>query len=150
MPITTGVAFGDMNVGKDVAVDITLTNGQTLRIGNITGFDRKPKVKKIQSLGIDGVPRNAVIPEGWVLTFEADRQDNGADDWWADYEAAYYAGVTVRNCTITETISETDGSISQYRYEGCALHFDDAGNFKSDQFVKVKFAAECSFRKRVV
>lgn len=150
MPIATGVAFGDMNIGKDVAVDITLTNGQTLRVGNITMFDRKPKVKKLQSLGIDGVPRNAVIPEGWILTFEADRQGPDADDWWVAYEEAYYAGATIRNVTITETITETDGSLSQYRYEGVALHFTDAGQFKSDDFVKVKFEGEASFRKKVV
>lgn len=150
MPVATGVAFGDMNIGKDVAVDITLPSGDHLRIGNITMFDRKPKVKKLGSNGIDGVPRMAVLPEGWTVTFEADRQGPEADDWWAALEEAYYAGDVIRNATITETITETDGSLSQYRYEGVALHFTDAGRFTSNEFVKVKFEGEASFRKKIV
>lgn len=150
MPIQTGVPLGGMTTGKDVSVDVTLANGQVLRLGNITAFDRKPKIKKLSSIGIDGYPRNAVLPEGWDLSLEVDRQDSAVDDYWAQYEADYYAGRTVRNVTITETISEVDGSISQYRYEGVALHFNDAGNFKSDSFVKMKIAGEASFRKKVV
>lgn len=150
MPVITGVPNGALNTGKDVSIDVALQDGRILRLGNVTSFARKPKVKKLTSLGIDGVPRNAVLPEGWDLDIEIDRQDSEIDDWWANYEADYYAGRTVRNLIITETIIEVDGSLSQYRYEGVALQLNSAGDFKSDSFVKMKLTGEAAFRKKVV
>lgn len=148
MPIQTG--FGNMTTGKDVSIDIVLASGQTISLGNVTRFDRKPKTKAITSDGIDGVPRQGVIPGGWDLNIEVDREDNIPDVWWAEYERKYYAGETVRNVTIHETIREGDGSISQYRYEGVALSPDDMGDFQADKNVKMRFKGMASFRKRVV
>jgi hypothetical protein len=147
MPISTGQ--GVMSIGKDVAVDIVLSGGGTLRLGNVTAFDAKPKVKKLNSLGIDGVNRNGVIPEGWSLSFDVDRESRLVDDWWAAYEEGYYNGETVQNVTVLETITEADGSISQWRYEGVALHYDDAGRWKSDDFVKQKITGDAAFKRRV-
>lgn len=147
MPINTG--FGVLSTGKDVAADVVLSSGRHLILSNITGFDAKPKSKKLQSLGIDGITRSGVIPESWTLSFDLDRADSKVDDWWADYEAAYFAGDTIENCTILETITEADGSITQYRFEGVALALDDAGLWRADQFVKQKVSGEASKRVKV-
>ncbi|MEQ1694781.1 MAG: hypothetical protein ABL901_02975 [Hyphomicrobiaceae bacterium] len=147
MPINTGQ--GTLNTGKDVSMDVVLTNGHVLRIGNITKFDRKPTVKKLQSNGIDGNNRRGVIPEGWVLTIEADREDAQVETWWADYEAGYYNGLTVQNVTILETIIEGDGTVTQWRYTGVAFHFDDAGNVTADKFIGMKLSGEASRRIRI-
>ncbi len=147
MPINTNV--GTFSIGKDVSVDIVLPSGGHLVLAQITGFDAKPKMKKLNSVGLDGVNRHATIPEGWQLSFELDRANVVMDDFWAQFEAAYYAGQTTFNATILETIQEVDGSISQWRYEGVALAFDDAGNWKSDQYVKQRVSGDASFRKRI-
>lgn len=147
MPINT--QFGIFNIGKDVAIDVVLKSGRHLRISNVTDFDAKPKTKKINSLGIDGVNRSGVIPEGYSLTITLDRANREVDDWWADYEEAYYGGDVVQNVLITQTIKEGDGSISQWRFEGVALNLDDLGNWKSDSYVKQKLTGEAAFRRRV-
>lgn len=147
MPINTG--HGVLSTGKDVTADIVLSSGRHLVLSNITSFDAKPKSKKLQSLGIDGITRSGVIPESWTLSFDLDRADRNVDDWWADYEAAYYAGETIQNCTIMETIQEADGSIAQYRFEGVALALDDAGLWRSDQFVRQKVSGEAAKRVKV-
>lgn len=147
MPINTNV--GTFSIGKDVSVDIVLQNGGHLILNQITAFDAKPKMKKLNSVGLDGVNRHATIPEGWSLSFEVDRADATMDDFWAQFEAAYYNGQTVFNATILETVQEADGSVSQFRYEGVALAFDDAGNWKSDQYVKQRVTGEASFRKKI-
>ena len=147
MPIQSGV--GDMSIGKDVAVDIVQADGSILRLGNITSFDRKPVTKQINSDGIDGVPRKGVIPGGWKLSFDIDREGPSADDWWALYEDNYYANRPLQNVMITETISEPDGTVTQWRYVGVALHFSDAGNWKADAVTKMKLEGEASYRKKV-
>ncbi|MFD2271836.1 hypothetical protein ACFS07_13390 [Undibacterium arcticum] len=45
--------------------------------------------------------------------------------------------------TITETIQEVSGSISQYRYLQVLLTLEDAGNYKGDDSVhqKMRFVA---------
>ena len=147
MPIQSGV--GDMSIGKDVAVDIVQADGSILRLGNITSFDRKPVTKQINSDGIDGVPRKGVIPGGWKLSFDIDREGPSADDWWALYEDNYYANRPLQNVMITETISEPDGTVTQWRYVGVALHFSDAGNWKADAVTKMKLEGEASYRQKV-
>ena len=120
-----------------------------LTMGHITAYDRKPMVKKLKSEGIDGINRRAVSPEGWQLTWSADRENNNGEAFWADYEAAYYAGQTVTNVSALETIREADGSVSQYRYVGLAFHLDDAGNAKADSFIQQKYSGEAAQRIRV-
>lgn len=148
MPIQTG--FGDLTIGKDITIDIVLRTGRILRLGNVTSFDRKPVHKKINSDGIDGVPKKGVIPGGWELMLDVDREHNEAELWWDDYERRYYDGEAIQNVTVTETITEGDGSITQFRYEGVALHLDDAGAYKGDSNVKMKLKGEASFRRRIV
>lgn len=147
MGVNTGV--GLMSLGKDVSADVILPNGQHLNLGNITGFDAKPISKDLSSSGIDGTPRFAVVPEGWQISFDVDRAGPNVDNWWAAHEASYYSGNVIQNVTILETIDEPDGSISQWRFIGCALKLDDAGNYKSDQFVKMKVSGKASFRVKV-
>lgn len=147
MPVNTGV--GLMSLGKDVSVDVVLPDGRHLNLGNVTGFDPKPITKELASSGIDGVPRHAVVPEGWTLTFDVDREGPNVDNWWAAFEVAYYSGNVLYNATILETIDEPDGSISQWRYVGCALKLDDAGARKSDNYIKMKVTGKASHRIKV-
>jgi hypothetical protein len=147
MPINTLV--GTFSIGRDVSVDIVLPSGSHLILDQVTGFDAKPKMKKLSSVGLDGVNRHATIPEGWSLSFDMDRANVVMDDYWSQFEAAYYNGQTVFNATILQTIVEADGSHTQFRFEGVSLSFDDAGNWKSDQYVKQRVSGEASFRKRI-
>ena len=147
MPLDTG--FGTMSVGKDYAIDIVQSGGQVLRLGNVTDFDAKPNTKDLKSEGIDGIVRHAIIPGGWTVTLSIDRQDRGVDDFFAQFEADYYAGKTLRNMTITESINEADGTISQWRYVGVALKLDDNGKRKADEYVKMKMSGHCAKRLRV-
>lgn len=147
MPVQS--QFGGLSVGKDITVNVTLPGGAQLTIAGITDYDRKPKQKKLMSEQIDGITRTATIPQTWELTFSVDRVDGTLDDFFNLVEDQYFQGVTVQNCTILETIREVDQTLSIYRYEGCSLHFTDAGNWKADSFVKMKLGAECSRRKTV-
>jgi hypothetical protein len=51
--------------------------------------------------------------------------------------------------TITETIAEVSGAITQYRYLGALLKLDDAGDYAGDATVKQKVSFVCSRRVKV-
>lgn len=134
MPVNTG--HGVLSLGKDISIVVTLATGASLSLSVITNFTRKQDTAKLKSKGIDGIIRHAVVPDGWSGQFDLDRAGAQLDTYFADLESSYYNGSTISNVTITETIEEVDGSISQYRYTGVALEYADAGAAEVDKFVR--------------
>jgi hypothetical protein len=131
------------SVGRDISLCIVGTNGP-LQLNQITGFQSKPDTTDKKVKGLDGVTRHLRFPDGWSGTFDIERQDSTLDDYWAQVEVGYYAGVNEQPVSITQTIREVSGAISQYRYMGVLLTPDDAGSWKGDDSVKqkLKFVAE--------
>jgi len=122
------------SVGRDITLSINTDQG-VKRFSLITGFSSKPQSTDQRLKGIDGITRHLVFPEGWQGTFNLERQDNTLDDYWATIEENYYSGLSLGEASITETITEVDGSISQYRYQGVIFKLNDAGDWKGDKSV---------------
>jgi len=129
-------------VGRDLSLDIIGPNGP-LSFSQITGFTSKPDITDQKIKGLDGITRHLRFPDGWSGSFDIERQNSVLDDYWAQLEANYYAGLNELPVTITETIQEVNGSISQYRYLQVLLTIDDAGSYKGDASVhqKMRFVA---------
>ena len=129
-------------VGRDISLDITGPNGP-LVLNQIVGFMSKPDITDQKIKGLDGITRHLRFPDGWSGSFEIERQDSTVDDYWSQLEANYYAGLNELPVTLTETIQEVNGSISQYRYLQVLLTIEDAGMYKGDASVhqKVRFVA---------
>ncbi|MDE2468743.1 MAG: hypothetical protein KGL35_08370 [Bradyrhizobium sp.] len=145
MPVSNG-----FTVGRDVYIDITTATGPLRLPITTTGFDAKQSTKKIESHGLDGVNRFAELPAGWSGTIDMDRSDSSLDDYFAQAEADYYAGKIVPPATITETITEANGTVSQYRYIGVVFAFSDAGKKKGDDKVSQSISWSASKRLKVL
>ena len=130
------------SVGRDITLNITGNSGP-LNFNQIVGFQSKPDITDQKIKGLDGVTRHLRFPDGWSGTFDIERQDSTLDDYWSSLENNYYAGSNELPITITETIQEVNGSLSQYRYLQVLLTIEDAGAWKGDASVKqkVKFVA---------
>ncbi len=127
------------SVGRDVSLSIVTASGP-LRLSLITGFSAKPNTKDQPIKGMDGVTRHLRLPDGWAGSFDVERQDSTVDDYFAQLEANYYAGQNEAPATITETITEPNGSVTQYRYTGVLLKLDDAGSWTGDASVKQRLS----------
>jgi hypothetical protein len=125
------------SVGRDVSLDIIGPSGP-LRFNLITGFNSKPDITDQKIKGLDGITRHVRFPDGWSGGFDVTRQDSTIDDYFSQIEANYYAGLNEQPCTITETITEVSGAVTQYRYLQVLLKLDDAGQWQGDQTVKQK------------
>jgi len=136
------------SVGRDLSLDITGPNGP-LSFSQITGFSSKPDISDQKIKGMDGITRHLRFPDGWSGSFDLERQNSVLDDYWADLEANYYAGRNELPVTITETIQEVNGSISQYRYLQVLLTIEDAGSYKGDASVHQKMRFVAARRVRV-
>lgn len=133
-------------VGRDVTLTVTTDSGP-LDLNLITNFRSKPEQTEQKTKGIDGVTRHVRFPDGWSGSFDISRTDSTVDDYFAQLEANYYAGINEQPGTITETITEVSGAVSQYRYTGVLLKLDDAGEFAGDKVVTQKLSFVASRRE---
>jgi hypothetical protein len=141
--------FSDaFSVGKDNTIDFIDPLTGTLRsFAIIVSVQIKPENKKISSNAMDGTNRFAYLPQGGTINITFDRGSGDLDRFAADLEAAYYAGGTIPQSQITQTIKELDGSISQFRFEGVAVNVNDLGTWKGDD--KVNPTLEAAYGRRV-
>lgn len=128
--------FDNFSLGKDVVIDVVTPLGPLQLPVTVTSFDSKPRYKTISSTGLDGKTRQVKVPDGWEGTIGLDRRNNAVDLFFAQMEAGYYSGANLTSSTITETITESDGSLSQYQYTGVTLSFDNAGKKEGDNKIE--------------
>lgn len=141
----------NFSVGRDIALDIYDRNSQAvIKVAQITGFDAKQRTTRVEIKALDGVVRFLEIPQGWEGSMDLERANNLLDDFIATLETVYYSGGNVLSANITETITEPDGTISQYRFEGCIFKLSEGGSWKGDAAVKQKLDFAASKRKKVV
>jgi hypothetical protein len=136
------------SVGRDITLNIVGPTGP-LNFSLITKFSSKPDVSDNKIKGLDGVTRHVRFPEGWTGSFEVERTNGALDAYFAALEEGFYTGQNELTGTITETISEPDGSLSQYRFEGVLLKLDDAGSWEGSKTVTQKVSFVASKRKKV-
>lgn len=139
----------NMSIGKDVSVVIiTSTGSLNIPAAAITNFGVQPVTEQESRIGMDGVTRPLVVPTAWKGSFDVDRMNSSVEDWWASVEAAYFAGQNINSGTITETISNPDGSISQYRYTGVMFDLQDLGSREPTKVIKQKLSFVASRRMK--
>lgn len=136
------------NVGRDHVLDINTSRG-ILRQAIRTGFMLKQLTDSLESKAADGVNRFAELPAGWEGSFDFDRGSSELDDYFAAAETDYYGGLGQDAITITETVTEVNGSLSQYRLTGVALKYDDGGEKGGAKLVKQKVSFKASRRLKV-
>lgn len=131
--------MNNQSVGRDVSLDLYTSKGiLPIPAAAITKFDTMPQTTSTASKGLDGQTRYGVFPDGWKGSMDVDRLGAQLDTFWAQIEADFYNGVNILPGTITETIQEPDGSVSQFRYTGVMFDFKDAGSKVANQLVKQK------------
>ena len=140
--------LSNYTVGRDVQIDINTAYG-VVTIPVVISFDAKPKVNQIDVTKITGETDTLMTPKNWEGTIEAERQDSTLDSWWAQWESDYFAGINRAAGTITETITESDGGTSVYRYTGVQFNFTDPDKKQGDQTVRQTFTFTSKRRLQV-
>lgn len=131
--------MNNQTVGRDVSLDFYTSKGVlNVPAAAITAFDTQPQTTSTSSKGLDGITRYGVFPDGWKGSITVDRLSGLLDTFWAQIESDFYAGINIQPGTITETIQEPDGSVSQYRYTGVMFDLKDAGSKVANKLVSQK------------
>jgi hypothetical protein len=142
MPLT------GISVGKDIIVSFADTNG-LITTNRVKNWVSNQKTNKRETIALDGINRHANFPIGWEGSFEMERVSPAVDNYLAAVELAYQNGTTIPGITITETITEADGTVSQFQYTPVVIQLDSAGSWMGDDFVTQKVSFAASFRKLI-
>ncbi len=142
-------AVNSFNVGRDISLDIIDPVLGPIRWGIRTDFMATPENNELKSTAMDGVVRKEFLPAGHKLDFTFDRKNSNIDAYFAAREAQYFSGSTLSQVTITETIRNTDGSVSVFQYTGVSMKLSARGTWKGDGKVEPKVEGFASHWRQV-
>lgn len=121
--------------GIDHKLTFTDINGvQNFQI--IENFTSREDATTDKIIAMDGTVRHPKFHQGWSGSFTLERNGPFMDNYIALQEAGYYLGQDQIPITITETITENDGTVSMYQYTQCVVTLEDAGNYSGTEIVK--------------
>lgn len=140
--------LNSFTVGRDITINVVTPSG-ALNLTLITDFQSKQETINTKIKGLDGVTRPLRFFDAWGGSMMLERQDSTLDDYFSQLEANYYAGLSEGPVSITETIQENSGALSQYRYLNVLLQFDDAGAYRGDATVKQSVSFVASRRIKI-
>ena len=137
--------IGGKSVGRDITLQVTTQDG-VLNITSdmISEFDMKPDAEFKDYVPVTGLRESDVLHLGWSGFIELIRKNSVMDTFWALMESNYFAGENVEDATITETIQEADGTISQWIYTGVSLLLQEAGSWKGNEYVMQRLSCKAS------
>jgi hypothetical protein len=123
-------------VGRDITISVQTPSGP-LQLNGVVKFTKKRDVTSKKVKKINGLTDTLVFPDGWSGVIDIERQDSTVDSYFAVLEAGYYSGQNSLTGSITETITETSGAVSQFQYTAVVLNLTNAGDAMADETVKM-------------
>lgn len=135
-------------VGRDVTITIITPLGAVATWEQVTSFSKKQDTVDVKVKRMDGVVDHLMMPDGWSGSIALSRGSSDVDAYFATLETSYYNGVDIGSGSIVETITETDGSVSQFTYTGVMLKLSEGGTASGEAEVKQQIDWVGSRRKQ--
>ena len=142
------MSLTNFSVGRDTQLVVMGPSGR-VDLSHVTGFEARQVTQSVRVSRLDGTPLGVELPKGWEGSFDLERGSSVADDFIAAAEQQYYTGAIVAAGTMYQYVTETDGSISTYQYDGVIFKLASAGQWKGDNSVKQTLDFFASRRRRV-
>lgn len=142
------MASNTFSVGRDCQLVLMGPYGR-IDLTHVTGFEARQLTAAVRVDRIDGTQLAAELPKGWEGHFEMERGGSAVDDFAARVEAAFHAGQPVAAGTLYQYVTEADGSVSTYQFDGAVFKLAHAGHWKGDQSVKQRLEFFAGSRRRI-
>lgn len=129
------MALQGLTSGIDVTLNFTDVNG-ILRFALLESFTGSEQADVTPFRQINGITSLPEFHSFWQGSFITGRNSNVIDAYFATKEAIYYSGGDQLPVTISKTIKEADGSISQMQWTNVTLKYEDIGTYSGGEIVK--------------
>ena len=142
------MALTTFSVGRDTQVVVMGPTGR-VDMNHVTAFESRQLTSPVRVSRMDGTQLGAELPKGWEGSFEVERGDSTLDDFISTLEQAYYNGTGTGSGTLYQYVTETDGSVSTYQFDGVVFKLAHAGTWKGDSSVKQKLEFYATRKRRI-
>ena len=137
-----------LSTGIDTKIYFSDANG-VQQFALLESFEASENADVIEKIQCDGVTKFPKFHKGWKGTFTFQRNSDVLDSYIAVQESVYYLGVDQLPGTITQTIIEVDGTVSQYSYSNAVLVLQDGGTWSGTDIVTQKFSFNASRKQKL-
>lgn len=136
------------SIGRDTQLVIMGPHGR-VDLSHVTGFDSRQLTAPVRVSRLDGTQLGAELPKGWEGSFEVERGTSVLDDFVSVLEQDFYNGAGPASGTMYQYITETNGSISTYQFDGVVFKLAHAGAWKGDASVKQRLEFYAARKRRI-
>jgi hypothetical protein len=136
------------SIGRDTQLVIMGPNGR-VDLTHVTGFESRQLTNSVRVSRLDGVQLGTELPKGWEGGFEVERGTSVLDDFVASIEQNFYNGTATQPSTMYQYITELDGSVSTYQFDGVVFKLTNAGSWKGEASVRQKLDFFASRKRRI-
>lgn len=102
-----------------------------------------------EKVAMDGSTRFPKFHKGWKGSFTFQRTSDVLDRYIALQESEFYGGIDQLPGTITQTITNVDGSVSQYSFSNVVLILENAGDYTGTDIVTQTFSWMASRKQQL-
>lgn len=136
------------SIGRDTQLVIMGPNGR-VDLTHVTGFESRQVTASVRVSRLDGTQLGTELPKGWEGSFEVERGTSILDDFVIGLEQNFYNGTSIQTSTMYQYITEPDGSVSTYQFDGVVFKLSNAGTWKGDASVRQKLDFYASRKRRI-
>lgn len=129
-------------IGKATNVLWIDPDGVEVSMSKIMSWTFKFDSEKLKSIGLDGNREVAVIYEGLSGSFSAELTDRGVYDFFMARMNEFTQSSNSRYSTFVAYLTYQGGSVQALTFNNVAATFDEAGEFKYNDTVKLKVSWE--------
>lgn len=142
------MATTQFSIGRDCQLVVIGPAGR-VDISYVTGFESSQMTQPVRIDRLDGVQMATELPKGWEGSFEVERGSSAVDDFIASAEQAYRATGSLPYGMIYQYVTEPDGSLSTYQFDGVVFRLGNSGLWRGDGAVKQKLLFFAASRTRL-
>ena len=144
MPTNAGVA------GVDYAFGFYDANtGALVDLGDVQNVKITAKKHDVVNRPYNRPPSFDYIPDGYQIEFTITRTVSTLEDLAVTREANFNAGKGNKAGYLSESINNTDGSVSRYQYTGFVFFLTDHGEVSREKIVTIKGEGMASQKNKI-
>jgi hypothetical protein len=136
------------SIGRDTQLVIMGPYGR-IDMTHVTSFESRQLTNSIRVNRLDGTYLGAELPKGWEGSFEVERGTSALDDFISTLEQNFFNGSGTQAGMMYQYITEPDGSVSTYQFDGVVFKLSSAGAWKGDSSVREKLEFFATRKRRI-
>jgi len=140
------------NMGAGVDYSFIYYDGNTastVDLGDVQNVKITPHYTTIQSDPYNAVPRFDYVPNGWSISMTITRTSPALENFMIDLDKKFNAGIALKPGYLNETITNPDGTKSNYQYTKFVFRITEHGDVDRKKAVVMTIMGAASDRVQI-